>query len=356
MIKNVTFDAVTPQDVVSLLKKSNTLVVSSINYEQRTLKWISTLPGDSLEAKFKILVLRSMYNNIGLLEYIKNRNIEQAKKRLENLKVSYELVRITYPAGFDRDVMKQTIRSMYQEVGGDSELNIILEITGLPRAIIFCILHAIYELQQQRKLPLYLYIIYTTAQEYPHIEYPHEVGTLVTYFSNKCFHDFLRNGDNLNLLVIPGIYGFETCLLIEELKKIDLPKVNFHFLVPLYQHDMLASMKVLRMNPSVLRARAYNAKLHFSFSLQDAMKMVLDLTDWEVEEDAKCLIAPFNVKPLAVSAFYAYIRLLEKGMRNVDILRMSGLQYGSLYSLGAGEINYWKVNINESEDKNLSGK
>ena len=86
------------------------------------------------------------------------------------------------------------------------------------------------------------------------------------------------------------------------------------------------------------------------------MKMVLDLTDWEVEEDAKCLIAPFNVKPLAVSAFYAYIRLLEKGMRNVDILRMSGLQYGSLYSLGAGEINYWKVNINESEDKNLSGK
>jgi hypothetical protein len=321
-------------------------VISSINYEERTLKWLTSLPNDTIQAVFKILVLRSLYNQVGLLENIKNTQIELAKKKFDSINVSYDLIGIHYPSGFDREVIKQVIRSLCQEVCSGPESNIILDITGLPRAIIFCILRAIYELQKQKTLSPHLYIIYTTALQYPRVEYPHEVGTLVTYFSNKYLYEFLQNGDNLNLLLIPSIYGFETRLLLEGLKKIDFGVVDFHFLVPFYKHDILTGVTVLRMNPGILPyiRSTYGAQLHFPFSLQNAMEMVLDLSDWEVS-DSKCLIAPFNIKPLAVSAFYACMHLLEKGMKHADLLRMSTVQYSSLYSIGAGETNCFKVNI-----------
>jgi hypothetical protein len=75
------------------------------------------------------------------------------------------------------------------------------------------------------------------------------------------------------------------------------------------------------------------------------MGMLLDIVKkLIINRDEGCLIAPFNAKPIAVSAFYAYTYLTEKGVWS-DVLRMSSVQYSSFYSIGTGEMFCWKVNV-----------
>lgn len=355
-IKDVIFDPVSAQDIKLLLKETSTLVITSINYEERSMKWLSELSNNEKGAFFKIIILRGMRNNVSLLENIKDGNVDSMKRRLASFGIPHDFVRINYPSGFDTGLTRQIICSMCKEIYSGSTLNVIFEITSFPRALIFCILHSLYELKRQG-IPLQLYVVYTTALSYPRIEAPHETGAIKTYYNDKYLREFLKDGDRLNLLLTPSIYGSEIRLLMEELKGIDLRAVNLHLLIPLYKHDVSTGLRILRMSSDMLLYiySAYNAQLNFSFSIEDSMKMVLNLSDWE-EKDVKCLIAPFNIKPLAVSAFYAYIRLLEKKINDVDILRMSTVHYGSLYSLGAGETYFWRVNIDERENKDLQSK
>jgi len=344
------------ESVLPLLKDTNTIAISSINYENRSLKWLLDLPKDSFKAALKILLLRSRSNNVALLEQIKDSNVEQAKKQLNSLNTPFDFLRVEYPEGFDRELLKRTMTSLCDGCA-TPELNIILDITAIPRVIILSFLEAIYETQRLGKISPKLYITYTAASKYPHLEYPHEVGYLVTYFSNKRLHEFLKEGDYVNLVVVPSIYGFETRLLAEELIRLNVHVREFSVVIPFYKHNVLTSIEVLRMNPGVLPRlySTYDCRLHFVFSIHDAMEMILDLSNWDARDEV-CLIAPFNVKPLIVPAFCSCKHLFEKGIKRADIVRMSGIQYSSLYSYGAGEVTSWRVRFNAREDQSMQGQ
>lgn len=334
------FCEIASEDILSLLRKPNTLVLCSVNFEERSLKWLSTLPKGPHQARFKILMLKS--TNVGLLEWNRDSHVLETEKKLKELDIAFQRIRVEYPKGFDRELMKRSVLSMCKEVGTTSELNIVFEITGLPRIVIFCILQAIYELQRSEKLPVKLYVVYTAALIYP-FAYPHEVGTLVAYHLNAPLHEFVQRDSHIRLLVVPSIYGFEARSLIEGLSELNARAVESHLLVPLYKHDILTSINVLKINPELisLMRSAYGSQLHFAFSPTDAMQRLLDISNWQTC-DAICLIAPFNIKPLAVSAFYACLRLSERGIP-ADIIRMSAVQYSSMYSIGSGKTFFWAV-------------
>jgi hypothetical protein len=348
VIKKITFEQVLPQMINQLLTKKNTLVILSVNYEERTLGWLNSLPNNGdFRANFKIFVLRGS-ERVGLLENIKDKNIEKAKKRLEDLRVHYELETCNYPSGDGVESVKHNTRLFCLEVcrntETDTEPNIIFDISGLPRRMIFSILDAIYELQKDKRLPPHLYIIYTTPSSYSQ---PHETGTLRTYFTNKNLNELLRRSKYLNLLLVPSSHGHETVLILEELKKIDVHIKNLHFIAPYYDVDPLINFMALLNNAEIMHniRSYYNTQIHFPFSIVNAMEMIFELSaDWE-GENTTSLMALFNIKPLAVSVYYSIKSLLEKGISNVDALGLSTERYSSLYSIGVKDKLFFKVNI-----------
>jgi hypothetical protein len=331
--------------IISLMESKGTLVISSVNYEERSLTFLNSLLSNrnQLLAKFILFVFRSLQDNVYPLEIKKDWNTHCVENWLKERGVNYKIQKIPYPMGFYKERIKSNLQFLLQE---SDFSDIVLDITAIPRTVLFSILESIRQIQKERKTIHNLYLVYTTPLKYS--IYPHEIGSLETYFSKSPLHELFHYIKTINLIIVPGIYGNEINVLIEDLKKNSAKIQNVYLLIPMYKHDLFTFIKILKMSPNIITTILSlfdNSRVYYCFSFHHTMGMLLDIVKkLIINRDEGCLIAPFNAKPIAVSAFYAYTYLTEKGVWS-DVLRMSSVQYSSFYSIGTGEMFCWKVNV-----------
>jgi hypothetical protein len=338
----IQFKKTSEEDIKALLQRKETLVISSINYEERSLTFLDKFLNNRPSAQFKILILRSLQDNIYILENVKDDNIKRAEEKFSRIQYNKDWKEtINYPVGFSEETLKKSLEMFFEN---DCFNDVVLDITVIPRTVLFSIIKMFYELQIQNKIKT-LYLVYTAPCKYS--EYPYEIGTLETYSLRFPLYKLLDNIKSIKLLVVPSIYGIETKILIEELKKIPVKVEDFHLIIPFYNHDTFASKEILRNISNMIayiKSVSDNFHYRFTFSFQHTMETILEVSNnSKISTDEAYLIAPFNAKPITISAFYACICLRKKGMSRTDVLRLSSFQYSSFYSIGIGDTFYWEV-------------
>jgi hypothetical protein len=331
------------EDLVSLLTEE-TLVLTSVNYEERTRKLFDLMPLGT-PSRFVVFVFRSRANNVGLLELLKEENLRHAVERLERSKTKYRRELVSFPSGFDRACLTRNAFGMIMK---EACSRVIVDITGMPRRPILSLLEALYQVSE--KLPnLELYLTYTSADRYAISTTPQETGLLQGVFTGKPVSELVEKAKVIRTVMVPSIHGTEARLLLEEVR--DKEVKDLHLLVPLYGHDLLTSLNVLRKDSRLLKdVTAHNYRLSFTFSTLDAAHRLMETTNHWLDDHAHlggtlCLIAPFNVKLLLVPSYCAYRNLTAKGVENVDLIWPSVFHYSSVYSLGQGKTTIWKASL-----------
>jgi hypothetical protein len=351
VVAPIRIDQIGEGSLSKLLDKS-TLIVGSVNYEERSLNLITNILGRDTAAKLILLVLRGQQDTVGMLEEVKEKNIRRAMKVLDNLKITPIKETYRYPKEFDTTAVVENLK---HEILEHVPAKILIDITGMPRKLVFFLLKAVDEVNGKSEL----YIMYTAAVRYP--TPPSPAGVLQGLLSGKQLTKLIesRNGPKLNIVMVPSIYGIEARLLLETIRAQD---ENFNVkrldvVVPLYNHDLLTGFDVLRKDSDLLRdITSYGYNLSFSFSMIDLAHRIMEITEeWQTPEQESVLglIAPFNVKLLIVPSYYAIRNLRKRGLRNAETILPSVTQYNSLYSLGTGSTIVWRIVEDSNQSKNL---
>jgi hypothetical protein len=337
-----------PESEITPLLARGALVLTSVNYEIRTLKLFDTFIPNKALCRFVLLVFKSKVNNVGILEFLKEENMKHAAARLTAQGIEPSMIReelVSYPVGFDSACFVRNVCDIVRSAG---QSRIIIDITGMPRRAILSLLQAVDDASGKMS-QLELYATYTVAGKYTIPPSPQEAGVLQGVFSGKPISELVEGIEVVRTVMVPSIHGTEARLLLDEIrgKKVEAS----HLLVPLYAHDLLTSMTVLRKDSRLLQTTiSQDFSVNFTFSTLDAAHRLLEFTDdWVADSSAGAetlnLIAPFNVKLLLLPSYYSYKALTRKGHERTDIVWPSMFHYSSLYSTGYGETAIWKIDL-----------
>jgi hypothetical protein len=331
-------------------KEIKTLLVTSPNYEERSL----ALPAfilNSIKSKqineqnfvFKFLTLQgSRYQAVGILDELKQFNIDKAKKDFANFNVQWKI--IDYPDGYNQGTISDLLKEWAQQLNG-VKANIIVDISGLPRSIIIDLSRAIDELPDIYKTKIQnIFVIYTSAKTYPQLRYPQDIGSIRAHFSKRPIQDMIHGRcSRVETTIFPGIQGFEAKLLIDELHNTEGSR---HILVFASGRDFMTSMIIMRANQLALQ-QAKDIEYYFSIpdgvrKMEESISSQIQTVLQRVVPGTFFLIAPFGPKPFAWVSYSMSKKIKTLTSADAEIALLSGFQYTSVYSLGKGHMSIFQ--------------
>ena len=276
-----------------------------------------------------------------MLEAIMEKKVQEARETLREFGIKPMEETVRYPSEFDSGSVRENIGHILRK---KTPSRILLDITGMPRKLVFFLLDGIDLAIHKSEL----YVLYTAAKTYP--APPSPAGVLQGVLSGKQLSELIdrRHHPKITAILVPSIYGIEVRQMLETIRRPGNTVREVHALVPLYGHDLMTGLEVLRKDSDLLcDITSYHYGLSFSFSMLDMARRILEITDhWALNpEKTLALIAPFNVKLLIVPSFYA-VRELQANGFDADTILPSRTQYNSLYSLGTKSTTLWKIKKN----------
>jgi hypothetical protein len=234
--------------------------------------------------------------------------------------------------------VEDLLREWLQEYKGNP-VNVLVDISGLPRSIILDIAEAIDKLGKVQNV----FIAYTTATEYPSLRYPSNLGRPKGHFTKRPLSEMLSRVSRVEAVIFPGTQGFEGRLIYEELAEIEGLK---HVFVLASGRRLLDSMTIMRTNLALLQQS--DIDITFYFSIQDGIKKLTDIFEdnKRLSLNSIALIAPFGPKPLAWAA-YLICKKLQNQRQDVksEVVLLSAVQYSSVYSIGIGNTLFFRLQL-----------
>lgn len=342
------FLEITKEKLISSLteNKVKTLLIASPNYEQRSLALpifildsISSKQIDAENIVFRFITLQSHYQAVGILDELKRFNIEKTKGDFASFNSHWKA--ISYPDAYDQGTIDDLLKEWIQQLDSTSA-NIVVDISALPRSVIIDLSRAMDELPARQKDKVQsIFVTYTSAETYPSLRYPQDIGLIRTHFAKRPLQEMIRGRfQRVEATIFPGIQGFEAKLLIDELHDTEGSR---HILVFASGRDFMTSMIIMRANQLALQqAKA----IEYFFSIPDGVKKMKKSVSSQLQmagPGTLFLIAPFGPKPFAWVAYSLRKEIKESGGYDAEIALLSGFQYTSVYSLGTGHMSVFKL-------------
>lgn len=329
------------RDIQPLLtNNSKTLLITSLNYEDRCLAVIESvrsLCNENSVLVWRSAILKGRFFHTGILEELKQRKIEEAERLLDSCDYRAEI--IAYPDGYSEAAISGWIEDWIAEGEGEFK-NVIIDISAFPRAVVIDMAKA-FEGISKRMTIQNLLIAYTTARDYTLLRYPSNPGKLEGYFRKGILTTTINSSKNVIAAIFPGIQGFEGKLIYDEIAGKDGAKHSFIFMG---RDDLLKALATMRANMALLQNTVADNKYYFS--IQDGARKLIDLFREQVARfrdlSPTALIAPFGPKPFAWTAYMLCRQLRDDLEFKSEIVLMSGVQYTSVYSVGVGTTTFLK--------------
>lgn len=325
------------------------------NYEERSTSFATRWFERDCKSKIypEIFFLQNAIQNSAVLDALKYENFNKIQKLFPLTDNNYH--HINFPDNFSSAELNSVVQLRIENcLKMESKLNIILDISAMPRPIVLELCRIIdnlmNELIMKEKIDR-VFFVYVSPQKYSTITFPQEIGLPYGFFSGEPL--FKNKCPIVHSIIFPGREGYESSLVLDSLSS---SSVEHHSEVyfEIYTKDYRESLRFMRANISIISSHICSEEYYCS--LADGIRVLSERLDAEFiplyhngTQDTKLfLIAPLNSKIMLPAAFF----LLKKMKRNfpgikVDISIMRKFQYVSSYSLGVGTAEYYELNQTE---------
>lgn len=326
------------------------------NYEERSIAIAQEINASSdlivRPLQFLIISLKNKKNNDLILEDLKESNIRSV---ISLLHIDYENIHwLDYPNDFSPNAFKGLIVDSIRNDETDMYRDLLLDISAMPRSIIFFLCDHIKELLNTEKIGK-VDFAYAEPKSYSKIHYAQDIGILKGMFSGGSLK--LRNDRTLHAFVFPSRTGHEGKLFCDTLDTFNR-RIDYTIYFPIHAEEYDSSLEIMRANQSLLDREAYSCV--FYCSLQDAIKELDDSftkesifiknilkqnKDTNSNKKHTYLVAVFGSKIFLPVAYFGLQRLqsLAPKMVDIEICHIKGFQYTSVYSIGIGDITCFEL-------------
>lgn len=359
------FTEVQLHDIICKRTNIPLLVIVSPNYEDRSLALVKSITkikkaNCHRQIYFMPICLKNHYFSDMLLDNYKKRNYEELIKLL-HLKSDLE-PHLQYPEGNNYNLLKKLLTDKISALCNENGIDVLIDISGLPRAIIFLFCCIIYNLIQNYKIKN-LSISYTKPLKYSAVKYIQDIGILYGLFSGQPLHK--NNFCDIHTIIFPSRTGQEAKLLLDDISQINCEQSHVIFF-PIDGKNYLSSMDIMMANQKLFdqyRHRYYcsdfDALVDLHAYLYDEQQSLLALKDTTKFKKHKTksmyLVAPFNSKIYLPAAFFELEAMRQEcgDLIDIEICYSRSFQYTSQYSIGVGDTEIFNLNCNYDKNKSM---
>lgn len=215
------FSELSKRDLIDTFKNNHNLVITLTNYEERSVALLEELAKECVIAPSQLslcrLELTSATYKIDMLGAWKRIHREQ----LDRLGFQANVCPLEYPGSSGLSELRWTVQTFIRACEED-RFNIVVDISCLPRALMFGLLDAVYDeaiWNELGKRVERIIVVYTAAGSYPKSRYAQVIGTPVGCFSNQEIGRILRDKDSIEAMIFPGFEGFGSAAVYEALTR-----------------------------------------------------------------------------------------------------------------------------------------
>lgn len=349
------FSAVELDTLVSLTKAAPSIVISTPNYEERSVafleRFLDSCSSDAIDPSrvlMHFLWPQGSSTRVDILEQMKILHFGSLSQRLE--KYASRLHIIAYPDGFnDKEVIDVVLESAQGFPG--EPYNLIVDISCMPKRALMAVCDGIQQVNRSDDSghPASVFFVYATPREYAALRYAQDVGEVRGYFSGRPVHQ--SRADHVTAVVFPSLQGYEGKLLYDALR--GYLSRSLTAFVAVSGRDYQTSLATMRANQFLLEQ--HDVDVVYYFSLLDGIDKLSKCIGAEAELGAEraaqarmFMVAPFGPKVFAVAAYFL-LRNLPTSERSLttEIAHVSGFQYLSLYSLGFGHLVGFQLSLED---------
>jgi hypothetical protein len=330
----------------SLSQKLGDLIcVASPNYEYRSwagmARFLDAAGTRGFNVTTAVLRLEASSGRVEPLETLKDEHLDALSDRLRALRFRRAHVfNVSYPDGFSSELVQDYVQSVM--AGVSSVPSMVVDISGLPRRVIFVLLNVLARYVRQQRIDR-IFLLYGWAQRYPNPRYPGDVGELRTTASQRPVNEVIADASRLHAALLLGRQGYQGQQFAASLSQ---PRSLDVYLF-MNRYELMHSLEVVRANAPIVNSGSVNLHYHLTVEAGHAKLMAWAETV-AVEARAAYLIAPFGPKPLAVSAHLAVQSMSERmgSAENdvrVDTVLLSSHHYGTTYSIGLRHVSVFEL-------------
>jgi hypothetical protein len=344
-------------EICKEMQDTATVVFATPNYEERSVYALGSILRARKEKNCDpsrifvgLLWPRGDSQRVDLLEQLKQAYFEKLREPLESIK--YEIKVITYPENYSPNVVVDFIAEGMLQFR-EEPVNIVVDISAMPRRMLVSVcdaMRAAAEGGSERRINVVF--CYTSPQSYATVHYAQNVGAVQGYFSGRPIHEC--RAAHVSAVIFPSLQGYEGKLLFDELRNWTSRSVKAF--VAVGGKDYLTALATMRANQFLLEQRDVGIIYYYSF--QDGIAKLTGLLTQEVAQslgggpvhgntERMFVVAPFGPKVFTLAAYFGLhdVRTKGGGRCGIEIAHVSSFQYLSLYSLGVGEMFFWKLEV-----------
>lgn len=355
------------------------LLISSINYEQRSLEWLRLLNRLVLmdETKKKIvsrcIILDNSDKGIQILnEKIKSNTIYyhqfigEIQSRISSEDFGIVLSPEVYKISLQSLPTIEQLRLMFDienNFSKESPCNIVFDISSLPRRVLMACMDFLFKMLED-KVAKSLFIVYSWPKRYPTIGRSTNTGALLIENNQDKLQNFISEINDVHAIIFSGRDGTVGRLFLESLP--NEAQIGTYFYVK--KDDFLYSYNTILNNSGVIShiERNNSRTLHYYLSVSRGYELVMSrvkstLNEWNNDHkkgrsrqrSRALLISPFGPKPMMITTIianrYAEKFIMTNRLENckVGIVHQSSVQQNDLYSIGFKSMSYYEINLGD---------
>jgi len=354
------------ENIIAQNKDEFFVTLGCPNYEERSIFCLSNIVDYALRhktsalIKCELLFLKGRKNNNLVLEELKLQYKNLIKDKLDEIKIanSNSWHKIDYPNNFNSRGLITRLSHRLKKHSTEKEICLHIDISAMPREIVFSLCEAISSWLENNIFNIKnVYFSYVAPERYSQLPYAQEVGLLRGFFTGEPIT--VEGQQDIRTVIFPNMTGHESKLLLDELSQIAHEQKNAIF-SQIDADDFLTSMEIMRAN-QILMEQGDSTQYYYC-SLYDAQKELLNYFKKEEKERKSIspeskrlyLVAPFGSKIMLPISFFVLKKLKEADTTDrldIEICHAQGFQYTSVYSIGAGKIYTFSLDIKEWKQK-----
>lgn len=339
--------------------KENNVFIISPNFEERSIGGFEDLLKDNVlnDTSGVFVITLQAPKPKEILDEIKLANTLRVLEKLESYKIKSISVEITYPVIHYLDFFHEIIKFSKSLA---SEINLYVDISSLPRNIIFRFFDHLFKNRFDGKIVVdgltikSLNFLYTPSESYPQTVNIDLLGSIIGMYTEAPFHKLIREYNTVDLFLFLSGNSHDAAQTYSLTSENNVASnIVRHIFIYLDENNLLYSYKKIAENIGVMnRSRERGDSKNYLFSYEHIGNTLYDKIQELVRrhrpQKSMVVLGAFGPKPVSLCSYlakvrYEYLMSNSKKSSIADVLTDDSAQYTSIYSHGRKQSQIYNI-------------